>query len=78
MPMLILYLTDEETAMAFVHTNSKGQAYVLHRRTAEQANGQKRVLHYFSREAGPDAIDALPAGYLVVEAKTGLPLLKRA
>jgi hypothetical protein len=64
--------------MAFTHTNSRGQTYVLHRRTTEQANGQKRVLHYFSRDAGPDAIDAVPAGYTVVEAKTGLPLLKRA
>ncbi|MBM4408202.1 MAG: hypothetical protein FJ038_06320 [Chloroflexi bacterium] len=63
--------------MSFAYTNSRGQTYVLHRRNAALANGQTRVLHYFSRTAGPSAIDAVPAGYTVVEAKTGLPLLKR-
>ena len=64
--------------MPFTHTNSRGQTYVLHRRTAELSNGQTRVLHYFSKTAGPDVIHELPSGYTVVEAKTGLPLLKRA
>lgn len=64
--------------MFYTYTNSKGDTYTLHRRVAQQSNGQSRTLHYFSKTSGPDAIDALPAGYTVVEAKTGLPLLKRA
>jgi len=63
--------------MAYQHTNSRGQVYTLHRR-AVKVQGSERTLHYFSLTAGPDAIDALPAGYLVVESpRTGLPLLKR-
>lgn len=63
--------------MPYTVTNTKGQTYTLHRRETETGNGQSRTLHYFSREAGPDAIEALPDGYQVVEARTGLPLLKK-
>lgn len=63
--------------MPFTVTNTRGQTYTLHRRQAETGNGQTRTLHYFSREAGPDAIGAVPEGYEVVEARTGLPLLKK-
>ena len=63
--------------MAYQHTNSRGQVYTLHRR-AVKVQGSERTLHYFALRAGPDAIDAVPEGYVVVESKqTGLPLLKR-
>lgn len=43
-----------------------------------KVQGFERTLHYFALKAGPDAIDAVPEGYVVVESKqTGLPLLKR-
>lgn len=63
--------------MAYTFTNSKGTTFTLHRTTAVMKNGQQRVLHYFGRDAGPNAIDTVPAGYVVVEAPTGLPVLKK-
>jgi len=56
--------------MAFSHTNSKGVTYYLH------SNGK---MFYFSKEVKPTgALDALPAGYNVVEMKTGMLVLKKA
>jgi len=63
--------------MAYQHTNSRGKVFTLHR-TVAKVRGSERTLHYFSLRSGPDAIDAVPEGYVVVEARqTGLPLLKR-
>lgn len=63
--------------MAYQHTNSQGRVFTLHR-TVARVRGSDRTLHYFSLKAGPDAIDAVPEGYVVVESpRTGLPLLKR-
>lgn len=62
--------------MGYRHTNSKGQTYGLHSRTTETSSGRSRTLYYFSK-AVEGAIDDLPPGYRVVEAKTGLPLLKK-
>jgi hypothetical protein len=62
--------------MGYTHTNSKGQTYGLHRKVTDLGDGRSRTLYYFSRETA-GAIDALPAGYTVVEAKTGLPLLRK-
>lgn len=64
--------------MSYSYTNSKGTVYVLHRKAVTQANGTTRTLHYFTPNVTEHAIDELPAGYTVVEAKTGLPLLKKA
>ena len=55
--------------MAYGFTNSKGNTYYLH------SNGK---MFYFSKvvkETG--SLDAVPAGYNVVEMKTGLPVLKK-
>lgn len=55
--------------MAYSHTNSKGVTYYLH------SNGK---MFYFSKEVKPTgALDALPAGYNVVEMKTGMLVLKK-
>ena len=62
--------------MGFTYTNSKGQTYGLHSRTTASSTGKSRTPYYFSKSA-EDAIDDLPSGYRVVEAKTGLPLLKK-
>ena len=40
-------------------------------------NEQRRVLHYFAHDAKPNAIDAVPAGYVVTEGPSGLPVLKK-
>ena len=54
--------------MAYSHTNSKGNTYYLH------SNGK---MFYFSKEIKEGALDAVPAGYQVVEMKTGMLVLKR-
>ena len=55
--------------MAYSHTNSKGTTYYLH------SNGR---MFYFSKEIKEGALDAVPAGYHVMEMKTGMLVLKRS
>ncbi len=54
--------------MAYAHTNSKGTTYYLH------SNGK---MFFFSKEIKEGALDAVPAGYNVVEMKTGMLVLKK-
>ena len=54
--------------MAYAHTNSKGTTYYLH------SNGK---MFFFSKEIKANALDAVPAGYKVVEMKTGMLVLKK-
>jgi len=54
--------------MAYAHTNSKGTTYYLH------SNGR---MFFFSKEIKENALDAVPAGYTVVEMKTGMLVLKK-
>ena len=54
--------------MAYAHTNSKGSTYYLH------SNGR---MFFFSKEVKENALDAVPAGYNVVEMKTGMLVLKK-
>lgn len=55
--------------MAYSHTNSKGATYYLH------SNGK---MFFFSKEIKEGVLDAVPAGYNVVEMKTGMLVLKKA
>ncbi len=64
--------------MPFQYTNKKGDVYTLHRTVAHLKSGQSRTLHYFSRDVREGALDAVPAGYVVSEAPTGMPVLKKA
>jgi hypothetical protein len=64
--------------MAFAFTNSKGNKYYLHAKTVQRPGGKEGKLHFFSRDIRPgEALEAIPAGYQVVEMKTGLPTLKK-
>ena len=64
--------------MAYAHTNSKGQTYILHSKEVTLRGGRKQVIFYFARDQRPEALDAIPEGYTVVEnKKTGLPMLRR-
>lgn len=54
--------------MAYSHTNSKGNTYYLH------SNGR---MFFFSKEIKEGVLDAIPAGYNVVEMKTGMLVLKK-
>lgn len=65
--------------MAYSYTNSKGQTYILHTRDVVLKNGRKQTIYFFARDERAGALDAVPAGYQVVETKrTGMPVLKKA
>ncbi len=64
--------------MAYSFTNSKGVTYYLHTRKHVAASGKERTLYFFSKEIKDGSMEAVPAGYQVVEMKTGLPVLKKA
>lgn len=66
--------------MAFAHTNSKGQQYFLHMKDVTLKGGRVQRIYFFAREVKPEGSqDSLPVGYQVVEnARTGLPILKKA
>ncbi|MFZ5909220.1 MAG: hypothetical protein ACOYYU_04325 [Chloroflexota bacterium] len=63
--------------MAFAYKNSKGQTYYLHAKSVQRAGGKESKLFFFAREIKGGALEAVPAGYQVVEMKTGLPALKK-
>jgi hypothetical protein len=65
--------------VAYSYTNSKGQQYYLHSKDVTLKNGRKQTIYYFARDVRSGALDAVPAGYKVVETeRTGMPVLKRA
>jgi len=64
--------------MAYTHTNSKGNTYILHGRNRVSSKGKTSTLYFFAKEEKEGALDAVPAGYMVSETKTGLPVLKKA
>jgi hypothetical protein len=65
--------------MAYSFTNKKGVKYYLHSKKVNLKGGREQVIYYFARDIRPGALDAVPAGYKVIEtAKTGMPILKKA
>jgi hypothetical protein len=64
--------------MAYGFKNSKGVTYYLHTIIRDLKSGKKQQLFYFSKEIKAGALDAVPAGYTVIETKTGLPVMKKA
>ena len=65
--------------MAFgVKSKKSGKMYYLHTKEVKLAGGRLQKIYYFAGEAGKNAIDALPAGYELMEnARTGLPMLRK-
>lgn len=64
--------------MAYAHTNSKGTPYYLHRTVTKLKNGREQAIYYFGKTAdSAHAMDAVPDGYAVSEASSGLPVLKK-
>lgn len=61
----------------FAFRNSKGATYILHSQVTKLKNGGEQTIFYFAKEAKPNALTAVPAGYEVKEAKSGLPVLKK-
>jgi hypothetical protein len=65
--------------MAYTYTNKKGKAYYLHaRETALKGSGKTQTIYFFAGEVKDGALDALPAGRVVAEQASGLPVLKKA
>jgi hypothetical protein len=61
-----------------VKSKKSGKMYALHSKEVKLAGDRKQRIYYFAGEAGPDALDTLPAGYEVIEnARTGLPMLRK-
>jgi hypothetical protein len=64
--------------MAYEFKNSKGVSYFLHSKEVSLKGGRIQKIFYFARDIRPEALNALPAGYTVVETpKTGMPILKK-
>ena len=63
--------------MAFSFKNSKGQTYYLHATTRVLKSGKNQHLYYFAKTQKSGSLDAVPAGFQVVESKTRLPVLKK-
>jgi hypothetical protein len=65
--------------MAYAFTNKKGVTYYLHSKLVTLKGGRQQTIYYFARDIRAGALDAVPAGYQVMEtAKTGMPILKKA
>ena len=65
--------------MAYSYTNKKGDTYYLHGTERKTKSGGSYWLYYFAKEEKPEGgLDAVPDGYMVVENKNGLPLLKKS
>jgi hypothetical protein len=64
--------------MAYSHTNTKGNTYILHGRTSTTSTGKERTLYFFAKEERDGALDAVPEGYMVSETKSGMLVLKKS
>lgn len=61
-----------------VKSKKSGKTYYLHTKEVELAAGRKQRIYYFAGQAETNAINALPAGYEVIEnERTGLPMLRK-
>lgn len=64
--------------MAYSYTNKKGVKYYLHKKDVTLRGGRRQTIYYFARDVRAGAIDAVPAGYKVIETeRTGMPVLKK-
>ncbi len=65
--------------MAFSYQNAKGVTYYLHGKKVTLKNGRMQQIYFFARDVRAEALNEVPAGYMVVETKrTGMPVLKKA
>lgn len=72
------FITRSLTMAFTVKSKKSGKLYHLHTKEVELAAGRKQRIYYFAGEAGENSLDALPAGYEVMEnERTGLPMLRK-
>lgn len=66
-------------ANTFSYTNAKKQIYYLHAKDVTLKNGKKQRIFFFARDIRPGSLDAVPAGYEVMEtSRTNMPVLKKS
>jgi hypothetical protein len=62
-----------------VKSKKSGKTYYLHSKEVKLAGGRLQKIYYFAGEQGAGVMNALPAGYELMEnAKTGLPMLRKS
>ena len=60
-------------------SNKSGKTYYLHSRNVTLRGGRQQMIFFFAQDVREGALDAVPAGYEVMEnARTGLPMLRKA
>lgn len=57
--------------------NSKGVIYFLNSKIIKLRGNRDQRIYYFSREAGENSLSEIPAGFEIVEGKSGLVFLRR-
>ena len=61
-----------------VKSKKSGKTYYLHTKEVKLAGGRLQKIYYFAGQAESNSLDALPAGYEVMEnERTGLPMLRK-
>ncbi len=61
-----------------VQSKKSGKTFYLHSKEVTLKGGRIQRIYYFAGTIKPEALDALPDGYMVSEnTRTGLPLLKK-
>lgn len=61
-----------------VKSKKSNKMYYLHTKEVNLAGGRKQKIYYFAGVVGAGSLDALPAGYEVMEnERTGLPMLRK-
>jgi hypothetical protein len=65
--------------MAYSVVSKKtGKTYYLHSKKVTLKGGREQTIYFFAGEVKSGALDALPAGRVVIEnERTGLPMLKK-
>jgi hypothetical protein len=65
--------------MAYSVVSKKtGKTYYLHSKKVTLKGGREQTIFFFAGEVKDGALNALPAGYIVIEnERTGLPMLKK-
>ncbi len=62
-----------------VESKKSGKTYYLHSKDVTLRGGRQQTIYYFATDVRTGALDAVPAGYSVMEnSRTGLPMLRKA
>jgi len=61
-----------------VKSKKSGKTYYLHSKDVKLAGGRNQRIFYFAGDIREGSVDALPAGYEIMEnQRTGLPMLRK-